>query len=312
MLDALLEGFAAPAQGDPAEWKGRFATGDRVRVTMKGGKSIVGRVLRPHGAKASTHVVIDPEGGGAHVEAEVASVRLDTPTQHATEAKRAQDEAMKQAQQVPGSGIQGSKNSGIQGPAKGPPVREGITMLMEAFAPPVTPAQGAVIGAKQVATAKSALAAYQAWNAQKHPRGAGGKFGYTTGGKRAKRSSTSTQRVLNQGSSGTLVSSIQRQLGVPVTGTYNPQTQQAVTNYQRQHGLTVDGVVGRQTLAALRGNTNARSIAPGPIASKSARVGATKAAAKPFVRATPKPTQAQLAARPVGTPGTRMGGGVVV
>jgi hypothetical protein len=161
-------------------------------------------------------------------------------------------------------------------------------MMLEAFAPAPpptageTPAQSNAIARQQVASAQKSLAA--GWNASKHPRAQGGKFGYTTGGKRATRahstrhstrtsSRSSSPRVLGQGSTGALVKSIQHQLNIPADGKYGPQTHAAIARYQQQHHLQVDGVVGRQTLAALRGSVNARLIAPGPISSKQARVG---------------------------------------
>lgn len=153
--------------------------------------------------------------------------------------------------------------------------RSVLGSLLEGFAaappaPKETPAQSQARGARQVAAAQKSLAA--GWNASKHPRAAGGKFGYTTGGKRATRSSGASSRTLGVGAKGALVKSIQRQLHIPADGVYGPQTRAAVTRYQQQHGLQVDGVVGAQTVAALRGNPNARSVKPGPIASRAARV----------------------------------------
>lgn len=150
----------------------------------------------------------------------------------------------------------------------------GLDMMLEAFAPPsapaVTPAQSTAAGAAQVTAAQAQLAG---WDATKHPRGVGGKFGYTTGGKRATQGKHSTTRVVDTGARGTLVASIQKQLGITGGGgEYGARTKAAVTAYQRQHGLTVDGVVGRQTLAALRGHSNPSKVAPGPIASKAATV----------------------------------------
>ena len=51
--------------------------------------------------------------------------------------------------------------------------------------------------------------------------------------------------------SGVPVSSIQRALGIRVTGVYDARTKRAVRAFQRRHHLTADGVVGPRTLAAL-------------------------------------------------------------
>jgi peptidoglycan hydrolase-like protein with peptidoglycan-binding domain len=50
---------------------------------------------------------------------------------------------------------------------------------------------------------------------------------------------------------GSSVSDLQRALGIPVDGTFGPQTARAVRRFQRNHGLTADGVVGPSTWAAL-------------------------------------------------------------
>jgi peptidoglycan hydrolase-like protein with peptidoglycan-binding domain len=70
---------------------------------------------------------------------------------------------------------------------------------------------------------------------QKHPKPAGARH---TGGK-------SHHRI------GTSVSDLQRALGIPVDGTFGPQTARAVRRFQRSHGLNADGVVGPATWSAL-------------------------------------------------------------
>lgn len=439
-IGLLLEGFAPAMTGPPKSWGGRFDLRDNVNVKVKGG-DVTGRVLRASGARPDTHVIIDPGGGQAHIEAEVSKVKLHTPESYAVAAQRA--EAAAQAQQgqggPPGSG-QAAKGAGAGGAVReasigilfesfdeakhprgfhgrfkvgdvvryrtpsivngkvegyGPPqTREvsglqrngylrlkdaatGTTVdvhhsnaeyappvageqaerqaaavrdrklaavraayedrklrvpsksiafreykaaeapiraeynaaisatadalrgarakhpqmvpvaesvlgsLLEAFAaapPPVTPAQSNAQGAKQVAAAKTSLAA--GWNASKHPRAHGGKFGYTTGGQRVKsprrpratRSQASGSRTVGVGARGTMVKALQRQLGVKQDGIFGQQTRAAVERFQTQHGLQKDGVVGRQTLAGLRGNPNAAKITPGPVTSKTARV----------------------------------------
>ncbi|MCC5911174.1 MAG: spore cortex-lytic enzyme [Clostridiaceae bacterium] len=62
---------------------------------------------------------------------------------------------------------------------------------------------------------------------------------------------------LSWGSSGEEVSELQRRLtrwdyyDGPISGTFGPQTYEAVRLFQRRNGLTVDGVVGPQTRSAL-------------------------------------------------------------
>jgi hypothetical protein len=51
--------------------------------------------------------------------------------------------------------------------------------------------------------------------------------------------------------SGASVSSVQRALGIRVTGVYDARTRRAVRAFQRRHHLTANGVVGPKTLAAL-------------------------------------------------------------
>jgi peptidoglycan hydrolase-like protein with peptidoglycan-binding domain len=150
------------------------------------------------------------------------------------------------------------------------PAREGLELVLEGFATAAPAKMGPSAPAPNSAAAQPENVG--SWNASKHPRQVGGKFGYTTGGKRATKASTSNPRTLEVGSKGTLVSSIQRQLGIPASGAYDENTRAAVTRYQQVHHLQVDGVIGRQTLAALRGNPNPQSIAPGPITAAQATV----------------------------------------
>jgi hypothetical protein len=311
-IGVLLEGFASAQQAPPEDFpQSDFTTGDKVRVAP----GVVGRVVRPHGGADPSHVIIAPDGAGPHVKAPVGDVKLDTPAQHAARARREAAAALKQAQMMPGPGAPKGPPAAVAKPgvpAVKPapaPVRESVELLLEAFtpaapapaAPPAaarpgeTPGQSQAIARRQVAAAKTSLAQGQAWNATKHPRSQGGKFGYTTGGKRATRSPAASSRTVGQGSSGPLVKAIQHQLNIPADGKYGPQTRSAIERYQRQHQLKVDGVVGAQTLAALRGNPSARRIAPGPITSKQAKI-----RTHPAVRAKGTPAPA------------RYGGGVVV
>lgn len=58
--------------------------------------------------------------------------------------------------------------------------------------------------------------------------------------------------VLKRGSTGELVATLQRFLGVrPDAGKFGPRTARAVRRYQREQGLAADGVVGPKTWAQI-------------------------------------------------------------
>jgi cell wall-associated NlpC family hydrolase len=59
--------------------------------------------------------------------------------------------------------------------------------------------------------------------------------------------------VLRQGSRGSAVVVLQRDLHLRADGAFGPQTKRAVVAFQRRHHLTADGVVGARTWAALGG-----------------------------------------------------------
>jgi peptidoglycan hydrolase-like protein with peptidoglycan-binding domain len=59
-----------------------------------------------------------------------------------------------------------------------------------------------------------------------------------------------------RGSSGNAVKFVQWAVGVPVDGSFGPQTEHAVRLFQQYHRLTVDGIVGPQTISALRSVTH--------------------------------------------------------
>jgi hypothetical protein len=63
--------------------------------------------------------------------------------------------------------------------------------------------------------------------------------------------SSSGSAMLEVGATGDGVSAVQRALGIPVTGVFDPKTKTAVVSFQRRRGLMVDGIVGPQTKAAL-------------------------------------------------------------
>ena len=73
---------------------------------------------------------------------------------------------------------------------------------------------------------------------------AGGVALATTGG-------TVAGHSAQAGVSGASVSSVQRALGIRVTGVYDARTKRAVRAFQRRNDLEVDGIVGPKTLAAL-------------------------------------------------------------
>lgn len=285
VLDSLLEGFATPGPHE-TDWHGVMKRGDNVKVSVGKGSGpsashVRGRIVRFE--DDGKHAVVSPEGSGPHVRAKVDQLSFETPAGHARQQAEREKAEQQQAAQMAGKPPGVPAAAGAAAPAA--KVRESIGLLFEAFnasAPPPqseTPAQSQARGAQQVKQARAALAT--AWQASKHPRGVGGTFAYTTGGKRATRSSSSQQRVLNTGASGSLVRSIQKQLGLKQTGSYDASTKLAVERYQRQHGLTIDGVVGRQTLASLRGHSNAAKVKPGPIAAKAATVRVHKAQRRP-------------------------------
>jgi peptidoglycan hydrolase-like protein with peptidoglycan-binding domain len=307
VLDTLLEGFATPPPEPPRQ--GNMKPGDKVRVKptrfTPAEQETHGRIQRfePDGV----HAVIAPDGGVPHVLAKISQLSFDTAQRR---AKAAAQQPKPDPNALPGTPGQPPGLSGKAGPpnAAGKPgakfvrvaVAEGelLGTLLEAFAAapaPETPAQSQAIAGKQVS---AAISANSHWDASKHPRATGGKFGYTTGGKRATRSTAAITRTVGPGSNGAMVRSIQRQLGVKVDGVYGPQTRAAIQRYQRQHGLVVDGVVGRQTLAALKGHSNPASVKPGPISAKAATVNV-------------HPTKRTKRAPALGSVGTNFGGGVV-
>lgn len=285
VLDLLLEHFHEPLAAPPAP------PAPKVKVA----KPARPKHAHLHGLSDSgLRARLRPDAGSTPSERQAAAALLQA-RKDSTARVVAKQQARQDAAAPPRSDEK-----------KDEPAQESsIGVLVEAFsataAPPPgeTPAQSQVRGAAQVAAAQKSLAA--GWSSAKHPRGVGGKFSYTTGGKRATRAKTTQSRILATGSKGALVKSIQRQLGIPADGIYGPQTQAAVARYQRQHGLLVDGKVGAQTIAALRGNPNARLIKPGPMTTRTAsiarhrsqRVSRAKKATKAKAAAQPKPSYAK-------------------
>lgn len=254
VLDALLEHFHEPLAAPPAPAKPKATKPSRPKHSHL-------QRLSDSGLRGR----LRPDSGSTPAERQAAAALLQA-RKDASERVASKQAARQDAPAAAPSEKKDEPEAAAEA---------SIGMMLEAFAaasppPGETPAQSQVRGAAQVAAAQKSLQA--GWNASKHPRAAGGKFGYTTGGKRATRARTASSRTLTSGSKGALVKSIQRQLGIPADGVYGPQTQAAVTRYQQQHGLLVDGKVGRQTLASLRGNPNARTIKPGPITSKAATI----------------------------------------
>ena len=81
-------------------------------------------------------------------------------------------------------------------------------------------------------------------------------FGFTSVATHQK-SEVYASTVLKQGSSGTLVKTMQQKLknwgyySGSVDGVFGPKTKQAVIYFQKKNNLTADGIVGAKTLAAL-------------------------------------------------------------
>jgi peptidoglycan hydrolase-like protein with peptidoglycan-binding domain len=68
------------------------------------------------------------------------------------------------------------------------------------------------------------------------------------------------RKLLEFGSRGAAVKSVQRALRIPADGIFGPQTRRAVRRFQAAHGLAVDGIVGPKTRAALFGQGHAGSL----------------------------------------------------
>ncbi len=88
--------------------------------------------------------------------------------------------------------------------------------------------------------------------------GAGGGGG-TGGG-----TPSCTVKVVRYGASGSLVSTLQKRLGVSADGSFGPRTLSAVRSYQSRHHITSDGtgVVGSATWRALGGMPCGTSVNP--------------------------------------------------
>src|SRR3954453_22775868 len=84
---------------------------------------------------------------------------------------------------------------------------------------------------------------------------------------------------LGPGVSGPAVRELQRLLGMPVTGLFDPNTTAAVVAFQHDHGLPQVGIVGRKTKVALARRT--RPPPPPPhataVATADSRAGASAA-----------------------------------
>lgn len=63
--------------------------------------------------------------------------------------------------------------------------------------------------------------------------------------------------LLQEGSSGSSVAQVQRDLGLNGTGYFGPVTRRYVVAFQSRNGLLVDGIVGPQTWGALSGASQA-------------------------------------------------------
>jgi peptidoglycan hydrolase-like protein with peptidoglycan-binding domain len=81
--------------------------------------------------------------------------------------------------------------------------------------------------------------------------------------------SSSDERALKVGSTGSAVKAVQRRLKVKVTGYYGDLTRAAVKRFQRSRGLKADGVVGPATARALGVKLGKASYASGGAAPSS-------------------------------------------
>ena len=57
--------------------------------------------------------------------------------------------------------------------------------------------------------------------------------------------------ILKEGSSGSLVKTLQGKLGIAVDGDFGPATRKAVVGFQVKHDLVADGIVGPKTWKVL-------------------------------------------------------------
>jgi peptidoglycan hydrolase-like protein with peptidoglycan-binding domain len=78
---------------------------------------------------------------------------------------------------------------------------------------------------------------------------AGGAFAHQTAGGGA--TARTSAGMLQKGSRGAAVRTLQLKLGIAADGVYGPQTRRAVTAFQRRNGLSADGIAGPVTLRAL-------------------------------------------------------------
>jgi peptidoglycan hydrolase-like protein with peptidoglycan-binding domain len=95
--------------------------------------------------------------------------------------------------------------------------------------------------------------------------------------------------ALRMGQQGPAVGEVQRQLGLPVTGRFDKNTEVAVALLQKSEGLPTTGVVDAKTLAALEARTAAKVKAKAAAPSGSAPSGSTPSIATPSI-ATPSIT----------------------
>jgi peptidoglycan hydrolase-like protein with peptidoglycan-binding domain len=153
-----------------------------------------------------------------------------------------------------------ASSSGAVDMASCPNCRTRLVVDMAPGEPPnqtkTTPAQRQQIRAQKTGTLKQNAQASGGDFNSKHPRAGAGS---PTGG-----------QFITAGSGGAgasqdekdQVAAVQKELGVPVTGTFSPSDSAALVKWQKKQGLQADGVVGAQTVSRM---SDGPDVGPGAL-----------------------------------------------